>query len=94
MPYIDEPQRTEIDGIVDPLIDLLNKTDSDEMCGRLNYAVSRVMWRLCGHDGHGVRRYGRMNAVAGAIESAKAEFQRRIVAPYEDEKIQSAGDIH
>jgi len=110
----------------DSLVELLDAVgDPDEIAGRLNYALSRIMWRFCGHDGRGVRRYARMNAVYsaidfahddfrcwvrearvtqgvlagrdhavnGAIGLAKAEFRRRLIDPYEDEKIESAGDV-
>lgn len=116
------------DSDVDPLIELLNAVgDNDEITGRLNYAISRVVWSLCGHCGRGVRRYARMNAlhaaidlarddfrrwfsppcvhraenclaereyvVIGAVGLAQAEFRRRMVDPYEDEKIRDAGDV-
>jgi len=110
----------------DSLVELLVAAgDPDEIAGRLNYALSRIMWGLCGHGGRGVRRYARMNAVYsaidfahddfrhwvrarmaqqgvrtgcdhavnGAIGLAKAEFRRRMIDPYEDEKIESAGDV-
>jgi len=108
--------------VVDPLIELLNAVgDNDDIAGRLNYAISRIAWALCGHRGRGVRRYARMNAVDtalglahddfrrwvrptasslgrmravdGALGLAQAEFRRRVVAPYEDEKAESAGDV-
>jgi len=37
--------------------------------------------------------YTQMNAVVGAIECAKDEFQRRLLHPYEDEKIKQNGDV-
>jgi len=93
MPYIPQDERPGIDELVDPLADLLNAAGgNDAMVGRLNYTVSRLAWRLCGHGG-GERRYARMNAVGGALAMASQEFYRRIAAPYEDEKIAQAGDV-
>lgn len=80
---------------MDPLADMLNAAaagSNDAMVGKLNYAVSRLAWRLCGH-GAGERRYARMNAVGGALAMAAQEFYRRVAAPYEDEKIAQAGDV-
>ena len=34
-----------------------------------------------------------MNGVVGAIVCALFELHRRLIAPYEDEKIKSAGDV-
>jgi len=42
---------------------------------------------------HGLS-YQTINDIVGALEGAKAEFQRRIVAPYEDRKIQENGDLY
>jgi hypothetical protein len=97
MPYIEQGERPGIDELVDPLADMLNaatagSAGNDAMVGKLNYAVSRLAWRLCGH-GAGERRYARMNAVGGALAMAAQEFYRRIAAPYEDEKIAQAGDV-
>ena len=67
--------------------------------GDLNYVISRICWQLCGREVQnqsspvGNIRYQRLNDVLGAIEGAKLEMYRRIAGPYEDEKIQSNGDV-
>jgi hypothetical protein len=38
--------------------------------------------------------YRILNNAVGAAESAKTEFQRRIVGPYEDSKIAENGDVY
>jgi hypothetical protein len=38
-------------------------------------------------------RYRDLHAVLGAMEAAKLEFYRRVVAPYEDGKIAENGDV-
>jgi hypothetical protein len=38
--------------------------------------------------------YQNCNDVVGALDGAKAEFQRRVVAPYEDKKIRENGDVY
>jgi hypothetical protein len=38
--------------------------------------------------------YQHINDVVGALEGAKAEFQRRVVGPYEDLKIAINGDVY
>jgi hypothetical protein len=37
--------------------------------------------------------YENFNAVMGALESAKQEYYRRVMVPYEEEKIKQNGDI-
>ena len=39
------------------------------------------------------RRFINMGEVINALECAKLEFYRRIVSPYEDEKIKENGDV-
>ena len=38
--------------------------------------------------------YQTCNDVMGALEGAKAEFYRRVVGPYEDQKIEENGDVY
>lgn len=38
--------------------------------------------------------YGHCNDIMGALEGAKQEFYRRVVAPYEDQKIKENGDVY
>ena len=38
--------------------------------------------------------YDTINEIIGALEGCKAEFQRRIAAPYEDKKIKENGDVY
>jgi len=42
---------------------------------------------------HG-KGYRTMNEVLGAFDAASKEFYRRVVAPYEDEKIEQNGDVY
>ncbi len=95
MPYILSIQRPKLDALVDPLIVHLNGFhETDDMVGRLNYAISQVIWRLSGSEWvGGTRTYARLNAIDGVMGLAQAEFRRRIVAPYEDEKRKVHGDI-
>lgn len=79
MPYIDESFRTHIEKGHAPLT-----------AGHLNYALCDLLLRYVK-----VRNlsYQTINDVIGALEGAKAEFQRRVVAPYEDRKIAENGDL-
>lgn len=80
MPYID-PKRRE----------LLAAGHPPENAGELNYLFTVPLRRYWNYHG---RRYQAANDIVGALESAKAEFQRRIVAPYEDQKIKENGDVY
>jgi len=80
MPYIKPDQRAGI---------ALGEFPAN--AGELNYAITLLV-----RDYFNVRggRYQQINDVLGALEGAKAEFYRRIVAPYEDTKIAKNGDVY
>ncbi len=94
MPYIKEEDRKYFDDYIEVIVSNLNTTQSnDKMAGMLNYVVSKICKNLCDPQCGGERRYARMNMIVGALESAKTEFSRRIITPYEDKKISEEGDI-
>lgn len=59
--------------------------------GTLNYQISMLCKDYWDDVGH---RYQTANDIVGALESAKLEFYRRVVVPYEDEKIKQNGDVY
>ena len=59
--------------------------------GELNYKITRA---LIDYVVIHKLSYATINDVIGALEGAKAEFQRRVVAPYEDRKIFENGDVY
>ena len=59
--------------------------------GELNYALTLVIIQYCLDRG---LCYDTINDVVGALEGAKAEFQRRVVAPYENDCIMENGDVY
>lgn len=81
MPYIAPKDRERLEGGGRPAT-----------AGELNYAITRLV------DDYLVRkgglRYGHLNEVMGALECAKLELYRRLAVPYEDRKIEEAGDVY
>lgn len=59
--------------------------------GELNFQISTLVARYV--QTHGVS-YATFNAIVGALVCAKGEFERRVVAPYEDEKRGLNGDVY
>ena len=80
MPYILPQDRLKLK----PATDAITAVD-------LNYMVSLMAKAYI--DAKGLR-YEHLNAVVGALDSCKVEFQRRVVAPYEDTKIAENGDVY
>lgn len=59
--------------------------------GELNYQFTHLAQEYIKANG---LSYQNINDVVGALEGAKVEFQRRVVAPYEDAKIKENGDVY
>ena len=71
--------------------DKLRSEHSPETAGELNFQITTMIQDYVHRNG---LMYQTLNDVVGALEGAKAEFQRRVVAPYEDMKIQHNGDVY
>lgn len=78
MPYIKQKDRTRA-------------AHSPETAGELNFQITQAIQDYVHRNG---KSYQTINDVVGALEGAKAEFQRRVVAPYEDTKIATNGDVY
>lgn len=95
MPYINPEARGELDSFTLPIM---------ETAGKLNFMLTRVCQTyLLNHEswnGGGDPRtkwtntYQDYNDILGALEACKLEFYRRLVVPYEDEKIRQNGDVY
>lgn len=82
MPYINPKDRA----MLEPNI----KTYA-ETAGELNFQITRLITEYLEHRG---LNYQTCNDIVGALDGAKVEFQRRVVAPYEDKKIEQNGDVY
>lgn len=84
MPYITQETRNELD-VNYPA------ARTPETSGELNFCITQEIKEYL--DANGLS-YQTINDIVGALEGAKAEFQRRVVTPYEDKKIQENGDVY
>lgn len=62
-----------------------------ESPGDLNYLVTRLVVQHVQNNG---LNYQTINDISGALTEALAEFRRRIVVPYESEKMWTNGDVY
>ena len=90
MPYISKDYREEYDYVIDELISRLYDKNNDKLSGHLNYIFFRLACNVCSGVG---ASYARMAVVSSALSEAQAEFRRRVMAPYEDKKIEENGDV-
>jgi hypothetical protein len=94
MPYIPQKSRDKYDALINELAFKLNSMNSnDKIAGDLNYILFRLAGILCNESSGGRKTYARKAVVSSAMSEAQAEFRRRLMAPYEDEKIEINGDV-
>lgn len=86
MPYIRAGARGRLDPAVDELADRLRDMDA----GAQNYAVTRLL--VAWVQARGVS-YETLSDAVKVLETAKLEFYRRWLGPYEDRKIEENGDV-
>lgn len=91
MPYIKQEWRDQVDEEVSNLCIKVNKLISENgdknLDGILNYCIFTMCMNLYPESYHW---YNRM---IGMMECCKAELYRRVVANYEDVKIEENGDV-
>lgn len=81
MPYIPHERRNQI----------TRQGSAAVTPGELNYAITTLLTNylsVLGVD------YTHINDALGALEGAKLEFYRRVVAPYEEGKRAQNGDVY
>jgi hypothetical protein len=87
MPYIRQTSRQELDHDITKLSGAL-QCELD--VGEYNYVITRLIYDYINVKG---LRYKHLNDVVGMLECCKQEFIRRVVSPYEDQKIKENGDV-
>lgn len=69
----------------------VNRTEAPESAGELNYALTVILLGYLKRQGESYQTY---NDMIGALEGAKLELYRRMVAPYERAKADMNGDVY
>ena len=87
MPYIKSDVRKRIDAILN--LDELKKITLS--VGEMNYIITRIITSQVPAGGI---NYNYINDVAGVLDCASKEFNRRVAGPYEDKKIKENGDVY
>lgn len=90
MPYIKPEKREKLNLIIDQADGIIDTE------GELNYLLTGIVLGWVKHKSRiaGKFSYEIGNAAMGVLESAKLEFYRRLMVPYEDSKIKANGDVY
>lgn len=83
MPYVNQAERERLEA--KPALPAVTGA------GSLNYLLTRVITRFLKDNPNDYQTY---NDIVGALEGAKLEVYRRLIAPYEDKKRKENGDVY
>lgn len=93
MPYVDRDTRVALST---PLHDLLEVArnelagkDPAEFAGVVNYIATKIATELLP-----TKKYWALELASGALRGAAREFERRVIAMYENQKIRENGDVY
>jgi len=84
MPYIKDEDKTKFE-------DLYKIAESIDSAGEMNYVITMLVRNYIERKG---LCYQTLNDAVGALEGCKFELYRRVLAPYEDLKIEENGDVY
>ena len=100
MPYINKNRRKDFDFHIADLVSELQALGTGRSVkkpGELNYVITKLvlgyLYQKKDQEILHTPSYTDMNEVMGVLECVKAEFYRKEVAPYEDEKAELNGDV-
>lgn len=87
MPYIKQSKRLALNKITDSI-------DSQSLyltSGDINYLITYLINTFTNQQGP---CYNTFATASGILDNAKQEYYRRVMSPYEDEKIKENGDVY
>ena len=92
MPYIKPEDRPQYNVIIDGLAHRLRIGGGGDRAirGHVNYVITEIV--LCALKPGGGWGYHSLSDCVSVLKDAAAEIERRLLAPYEDRKIQENGD--
>ena len=91
MPYIDKAKREGFENALTSIVARMLSEDEADRAGILNYCISTLISKSLVSMG---TNYVKLNELIGMLECAKLELYRRVASPYEDEKVESNGDVY
>jgi len=87
MPYIKKENRPAIDALIEPLLKHFQSLPVEEQDGALNYTITKIIKSLY------PKKYFHFNRALGVLSAVTHKLYRRVIGPYEDEKIRENGDV-
>jgi hypothetical protein len=88
MPYVNKENRDRLSDVIKALCIEINHQCTP---GDLNYLITNVCQAYVLSKG---QNYTHLNDVIGVLMNVILEFNRRVISPYEDQKIKENGDVY
>jgi hypothetical protein len=89
VPYIKKEERAQFETAIQVAVELLDASGNKP--GHLNFFISSLLEGYASNKGV---CYEVLSETAAQASAAATEFERRVIAPYEDSKIQENGDVY
>ena len=89
MPYIKKKDRPKYDELIHKLSQVINSFENQK--GDLNYCITILIKEFMWNKG---KCYNTLSDITGVLNDVKVEFERKVVGPYEDKKIEENGGIY
>ncbi len=89
MPYIKQEDRKNFNGLVAKLSKRIDFAGNNK--GDLNYIITMLIKEFVKRKG---LKYNTLSDITGVLNDVKVEFERKVVANYEDLKIKENGGIY
>jgi hypothetical protein len=86
MPYIIHSSRLKYTKQIDQIVSELSNASQDSLPGEVVYVLYQILGQLVAQNKDKVN-FAYLNSLVGATENTKLEFVKRILGPYEDNKI-------
>ena len=90
MPYIKIEDRVVVDSEIEALAKKVVGFPEDKQDGVMNYVITKLCKEVYTKP---KKSYFKFNRLIGMLTACKDEIYRRLVGPYEDEKIKENGDV-
>ncbi|VVB80334.1 Uncharacterised protein [uncultured archaeon] len=87
MPYIKKEDRKKWEKIIAEVTEILKNVPKESVDGDLNYFFTSII--LNNYE----KKYFNYNRAIGMLECCKQELYRKVIGPYEEEKIKENGDV-
>ncbi|MDD5016321.1 MAG: hypothetical protein PHW73_14725 [Atribacterota bacterium] len=89
MPYIKKDQRNIYSSSIENITSILSQNKWKK--GDFNYCISMIINAWVKDTG---LSYDTLSNITGVLNDIKTEFERKVVAPYENKKIEENGEVY